>query len=206
MQRPSWWPRSWWPGGGESEEHPDVTPRVPGRSGRESGERPRAGEGWTSLLGLLRETLQCGRATLWRLTSGGAEWRVVAEVTGSGWGGASARSVEAPGHPFTWSLKEELELQLPAERLGEAAGPDGWALVAPVRSFGLCVCLWFSSSPRPAAREALEAIRRHTAWCAWSESRSGAPPREGDDGGRDGPGEAHGSERGSAEPFGEGRV
>ena len=117
MQRPSWWPRSWWPGAGKAEERPDVTPQVP-RPGKESGERPRPGEGWTSLLGLVRETLQCGRATLWRLTSGGAEWRVVAEVTGSGWGGASARSVEAPGHPFTWSLKEELELQLPADRLG----------------------------------------------------------------------------------------
>lgn len=206
MKRPSWWPRSWWPGAPEAGERPDVTPQAPSRRGGESGGRPRPGEGWTSLLELLRETLQCGRATLWRLTSGGAEWRVVAEVAAAGWGGASARSVDAPGHPFTWSLKEELELQLPADRLGEAAGPDGWVLVAPVRSFGLCVCLWFSSSPRPAAREALEAIRRHTAWCAWSESRSGAPPREGGEGERGGAGGAHGSGRGSAEPFGEGRV
>lgn len=205
MERPSWWPRSWWPGAGEAGERPDVKPQVP-RPGKESGERPRPGEGWTSLLGVVRETLQCGRATLWRLTSGGAEWRVVAEVTGAGWGEASARVVEAPGHPFTWSLKEELELQLPADRLGQAAGPDGWVLVAPVRAFGLCLCLWFSSSPRPAAREALEAIRRHAAWCAWSESRSGAPRQkegEGTTRGTDGP---HGSSRGSAEPFGEGRV
>jgi len=206
MKRPSWWPRSWWPGAGEAEERPDVSPQMPARPGRESGERPEPGEGWTSLLHLLRETLQCGRATLWRLTSGGAEWRVVAEVAGSGWGKASARVVDAPGHPFTWSLKEELELQLPADRLGEAAGPDGWALVAPVRSFGLCLCLWFSSPPRPAAREALEAIRRHAAWCAWSESRGGAPRREGEGGASGGSDGAHGTTRGSAEPFGEGRV
>lgn len=204
MRRPSWWPRDWWPGADEDEERPDVAPRVP-RPGREAGDRPSPGEGWTSLLTVLRETLQCGRATLWRLTSGGAEWRVVAEVTGSGWGEASPRVVDAPGHPFTWALKEELELQVPAERLGEAAGPDGWALVAPVRSFGLCVCLWFSSPPRPAAREAVEAIRRHTAWCAWGESRGGAPGQRGE-AEAGGPGGGSGTDRSAAEPFGEGRV
>lgn len=207
MKRPTWWPRSWWPGDGDGEDAPDVAATVP-RSGTDVGERPASGEGWRTLLALLRDALQCGRATLWRLSSGGAEWRVVAEVTGSGWGEAAARAVDAPGHPFTWALKEELELQLPADRLGEAAGPDGWALVAPVRTFGLCLCLWFSSSPRPAAREALRAVRSHTAWCAWSESRRGVPPEgEGPDpaaGG--GSGGGHSPGRGAGEPFGEGRV
>lgn len=206
MERPSWWPRSWWPGGGERGGANAPTPSVP-RASRDAGERPASGEGWTTLLGVLVDSLQCGRATLWRLTSGGAEWRVIAEVTGAGWGEATARAVDAPGHPFTWSLKEELELQVPSERLGEASGPDGWALVAPVRSFGLCVCLWFSSPPRPAAREALEAVRRHTAWCAWHESRRGSSSDGGDAGGGSrGPEGGGAPDRSPAEPFGEGRV
>lgn len=206
MERPSWWPRPWWPGGGEPGDSSAAAPSVPRASGG-GGERPASGEGWTTLLGVLVDALQCGRATLWRLTSGGAEWRVVAEVTGAGWGEATARAVDAPGHPFTWALKEELELQVPSERLGEASGPDGWALVAPVRSFGLCLSLWFSSPPRPAAREALEAVRRHTAWCAWHESRRGSP-RDGEDAADAPPGGQGGAAPGrpSGEPFGEGRV
>lgn len=178
MKRPSWWPPSLWPGGGERERPADVSTVAP-PAAREAGEPPESGEGWTSFLGMVREALPCGRATLWRLRSGGAEWRVVAEVAGSGWGGAEPRVVEAPGHPFTWALKEELELQVPAEGLGRAAGPDGWALVAPLRQFGLCASFWFSSPPRSSAREALGAVRRHMAWCAWHESRRGAETSEG---------------------------
>lgn len=204
MERPSWWPRAWWPGGTEPTGEAEVAASVP-RPGGDADQRPAPGEGWTSLLTLLRDSLRCGRASLWRLSRGGAEWQVVAEVTGSGWGETSARAVGAPGHPFTWALKEELELQLPADRLGGAAGPDGWALVAPVRTFGLCVCLWFSSSPRPAAREALGSVRRHVAWCAWSESRGGSPTADGD-GRAAGDGGTGSSGRGAGEPFGEGRV
>lgn len=179
-----------------------TSPSVP-RPAAEAGEPPEPGEGWTSYLGLIRDALQCGRATLWRLTSGGAEWRVVAEVAGSGWGEAEPKAVEAPGHPFTWALKEELELQVPADRLEEAGPPDGWALVAPVRQFGLCACFWFSSPPRPAAREALGAARRHMAWCAWHESRRGTRPRADDRAaGREAPGEGGGRPGGTAEPFG----
>lgn len=170
MRRPDWWPRGLWPGGTESDAHSpsrgrtgtavEISPPPKGgpRRGRTGSEDP-----WPGLLDLLVEALGAASAAVWRLDEEARRWEVAAERRRPGWSGPERTPGSERGHPFTWAAREELVLQIPAERIREGAR-EGWALLVPESGGRYLVELWFTSAPGPAVRESASAIRSHLAW------------------------------------------
>lgn len=173
-RKPGWWPAELWPG---AADEPTAGPvELPSPGSRGSGP-PSPESGWEGFLQVLVASLQAGRATLWRLTESGSRWAVAAERVGSGWERHPAGRCPAVGHPFTWASREELVLQVPDRRLGDAGGGEGWAVVVPVPAHSLVLCLWFSSPPNPTVRSSVPALQAHLRWLAdvTSDLRAGDP-------------------------------
>lgn len=167
MRRPDWWPRPLWPGEQSSPVPPDPRAGSPGagegagigrRDDRTMEEAP-----WPSLLELLLASLGAASGAVWRLE--GERWTVLAERARPGWSSAERRERSARGHPFTWSLREDLILQTPADRIA-GDGREGWSLLVPVPRGRRLLELWFPSAPGPSVREATAAIQGHLAWLA----------------------------------------
>lgn len=170
MRRPDWWPETLWPGATEPVASPGPGPATRTAAGAER-ERPAgAGEGleaggepWPSLLDFALEALGAGSGAIWRMEGDG--WSVVAERSAEGWAQPERSPRPARGHPFTWSVREDLVLQVPAGRVGDD-DRNGWTLLVPVGRSRRLLELWFPSAPGPSVREATPALRAHLEWLA----------------------------------------
>ena len=121
-----------------------------------------------TFLDVLVRSMGARRAALWRLDGNGQEWAVEAEATA----GASSKNTMLPaeGHPFTWSAREDLVLQVLSGELFKAAAEGEWSLAAPLTEWQRLLCISFAGTPGVNARQAIEAAVRHLrAIAPWDE-------------------------------------
>lgn len=175
MKRPGWWPAALWPvhegtTGGQSAG-------LPRRTGQPLDAEPKdeTGSGWDSYLDVLVTTLQARRGALWERNVERGRWVPAYQRFSPGWSGTAQQAVASSGHPFTWSIREELLLQLPCHRIQGVGDGEGWVLVIPDPGSGRVLSLWFGSPPGPGVRESLSAVRAHMAWLGRFREDDGEP-------------------------------
>lgn len=175
MKRPQWWPPALWPARGGPAGDREAKMRYRADEPPGVGSEAAPDSGWESYLDVLVSTLQARRAVLWERRLDRGRWIPVCQRFGSGWSGNAQEAVASPGHPFTWSLREELLLQLPCHRIQGVGDDEGWIMVIPDPGAGRVLSLWFASPPGPGVRESMSAVRSHLAWLGAREGERGEP-------------------------------
>ncbi len=165
MTRPGWWPAGWpWPGSGPTSgagRLPDGAP--------EGRERPPE----ATFLATLLEAFGAERAALYRLDRSEEAWTEERAVAGPEARPGGGR-LSAPGHPFTWCLREDLVVQVPAGDVDADRSAEGWALAGPVPGSSRVLALHFRGAPPARARRALRPALDHLGGVG-----DGAAPRGG---------------------------
>ena len=121
-----------------------------------------------TFLDVLVHSMGARRAVLWRLDGDGEEW--VVEDEGAAGGPAKQASLTAEGHPFTWSAREDLVLQVLSSELFKGAAEGEWSLAAPLTEWDRLLCISFAGTPGVNARSAIESAVQHLrAIAPWDE-------------------------------------
>ena len=121
-----------------------------------------------TFLEVLVHSMGARRAFVWRLEASGQEWVIEEEVSAGG----SSKNAELPaeGHPFTWSVREDLVLQVLSTELFKGSAEGEWSLVAPLAEWDRLICLTFAGTPGVNARSAVESAVQHLrAIAPWEE-------------------------------------
>ncbi|MFQ5888867.1 MAG: hypothetical protein ACE5JR_02320 [Gemmatimonadota bacterium] len=156
IHRPRRWLSDWWSrlrnSFSDEERARSLTDIPSGLSG--------AGEEATpleSFLDALRVAFAAARIAVWLLE--GEVWVVERETRTERTASLGGCALEAAGHPFTWSLREGLLLQLSSEDLFGSG--VGWSLVGGPAGPGRVLCISFEGPPGPSVRPALGPALRH---------------------------------------------
>lgn len=155
MRRPEWWPAALWPGEADGRRDADAVPGgLPAPRSPDAGKEP-AGTFLDALVALYGAEA----ATLYRLERPDRTW--TAERWAPDGAGEGARGpFPAAGHPLTWCLREELQLQVSVGDLFDTRA-SGWALVGPVQGSDRVLVVTFRAGPPSGARGGLGAALGH---------------------------------------------
>ncbi len=112
-----------------------------------------------TFLKVLLRSMGAQRVVLWHLDAVREEW--IAEEEVSTGGPARTDPLPGMGHPFTWSVREDLVLQVLSTDLFKGSPEGEWSLVAPVSEWNRLVSISFPGAPGVNARTALESAVQH---------------------------------------------